>query len=54
MGNRDVSTDTPVINIERSDHKMFLSKTDLLTHKEWLIGMKSRFFERRTFYAGAK
>jgi hypothetical protein len=54
MGNMNVSTDSPVINIERSDYEMFLSKTDLLKHKEWLIGMKSRFFERRIFYAVAK
>ena len=46
-GTIDASTGTPVINIERSDHEMFLSKADLLKHKAWLIGMKSRFIEKK-------
>jgi multimeric flavodoxin WrbA len=46
-GTIDASTGAPVINIERSDHEMFLSKADLLKHKDWLIGMKSRFLEKK-------
>jgi multimeric flavodoxin WrbA len=44
-GSMDTSSGTPVIKIERSDHEMFLSKEELLKHKDWLIGMKSRFVE---------
>ncbi len=46
-GTMDASSGTPVINIERSDHEMFLSKAELLKHKDWLIGMKSRFVEKK-------
>ena len=46
-GIMDASSNTPVINIERSDHEMFLSKAELLKHKDWLIGMKSRFVEKK-------
>ena len=46
-GTIDASSGTPVINIEQSDHEMFLSKAGLLKHKDWLIGMKSRFVEKK-------
>jgi multimeric flavodoxin WrbA len=46
-GTLDASSGTPVINIERSDHEMFLSKAGLLKHKDWLIGMRSRFVEKK-------
>ena len=29
--------------IERSDHELFLTKADVLDHKEWLKGMKAQF-----------
>lgn len=47
QGTLDVSSGTPVINIERSNHEMFLSKADLLKHKDWLMGMKSQFMEKK-------
>jgi NADPH-dependent FMN reductase len=47
-GTMGASSGTPVINIDRSDHEMFLSKADLLKHKDWLIGMRSRFIEKKS------
>jgi NAD(P)H-dependent FMN reductase len=35
--------DTPVFEIKKSDHELFLSKKDAIKHREWLLGMKSRF-----------
>ena len=46
-GTIDASSGPPIINIERSDHEMFLSKDELIKHKDWLIGMKSRFIEKK-------
>jgi multimeric flavodoxin WrbA len=46
-GTMDAGSGTPVFNIERSDHEMFLSKEELLKHKNWLIGMKSSFIEKK-------
>jgi hypothetical protein len=46
-GTMDASSGTPVMNIERSDHEMFLSKAELLKHKDWLIGMKASFIEKK-------
>ena len=47
QGTLDFSSGTPVINIERSNHEMFLSKADLLKHKDWLMGMKSQFMQKK-------
>ncbi len=46
-GTLNASTGTPIISIEQSSHEMFISKAELLKHKEWLIGMKSRFIEKK-------
>jgi hypothetical protein len=46
-GTMDASSGKPIIKIERSDHEMFLSKADLFRHKNWLIGMKARFIEKK-------
>lgn len=37
----------PRIEIEAGAHPMFLTKTDVINHKKWLIGMKSRFVENK-------
>jgi multimeric flavodoxin WrbA len=35
-------------NIDKTDHDFFSSKEDALKHKEWLLGMKSRFVRNKT------
>ncbi len=35
------------VNIDKSDHDFFSSKEDALKHKEWLLGMKSRFVRHK-------
>jgi len=46
-GTMDAGSGTPIITIEQSDHEMFLSKAELIKHKDWLIGMKARFIEKK-------
>jgi multimeric flavodoxin WrbA len=47
LGTLDMSSGNPTIHISRSEHEMFLTRTDLIKHKDWLIGMKSRFMEKK-------
>ena len=35
-------------NIDKTEHDFFSSKEDALKHKEWLLGMKSRFVRNKT------
>lgn len=44
-GTMDASSGVPVFGIERSNHDFFLSKSEALQHRDWLLGMKSRFTE---------
>ena len=37
----------PVFKIEKGGHELFLSKAGVLTHREWLMGMKTRFIEQK-------
>jgi multimeric flavodoxin WrbA len=46
-GQIDLRTAKPVFDIHRSDHELFLTKEDVLRHKEWLVGMKARFMEKK-------
>ncbi len=39
--------DVPVFEINKSDHEFFLSKKEALKHREWLLGMKSRFVQQK-------
>ncbi|MDH4206936.1 MAG: flavodoxin family protein [Desulfobacteraceae bacterium] len=38
---------SPTFEITKSHHDFFSSKEDALKHKEWLLGMKSRFIEHK-------
>jgi hypothetical protein len=38
---------SPMFEIVKSQHDFFYSKEDALKHKEWLLGMKSRFVEHK-------
>ena len=38
---------TLLFNIDKTDHDFFYSKEDALKHKEWLLGMKSRFVRNK-------
>ena len=44
-GNISLPSGTPTFEITQSPHEFFLSKEDALKHKDWLLGMKSRFIE---------
>jgi len=46
-GTMEVNNGRPVFKISRSEHELFLSLEDALAHKEWLMGMKSRFSENK-------
>jgi multimeric flavodoxin WrbA len=37
----------PAFEINKSDHELFLSKEEAVKHREWLLGMKSRFVEQK-------
>jgi len=37
----------PAFEINKSDHELFLSKEEAVKHKEWLLGMKSRFVQQK-------
>ncbi len=39
--------DKPVFEIARGEHELFLSKKDVIEHKEWLKGMKNRFIKEK-------
>lgn len=43
-----LSGDTPVLDTERGDHELFLTREDALAHREWLVGMKARFLAHKT------
>jgi multimeric flavodoxin WrbA len=42
-GSMAIESGSLLFNIDKSDHDFFSSKEDALKHKEWLLGMKSRF-----------
>lgn len=48
QGTMDTSSGVPVFAVERSDHDFFLSKAEVLKHRDWLVGMKNRFSELKT------
>jgi len=37
----------PAFEMGQSDHEFFSSKEAVLNHKQWLLGMKSRFIEQK-------
>jgi multimeric flavodoxin WrbA len=37
----------PVFEIHKSDHELFLSKEEAVAHRDWLLGMKSRFVRQK-------
>ncbi|MEZ4526326.1 MAG: NAD(P)H-dependent oxidoreductase [Desulfobacterales bacterium] len=46
-GTISVKGGNPVFAIEKGEHELFLTREDALAHREWLIGMKSRFLEHK-------
>ncbi len=46
-GEIKVRNGRPVPAITRSEHEFFLSLEEALAHREWLMGMKSRFSEHK-------
>lgn len=37
----------PRLHMQRSRHEFFLTRDDALAHKQWLVGMKSRFLQHK-------
>ncbi|MBW2572109.1 MAG: hypothetical protein JRE61_07045 [Deltaproteobacteria bacterium] len=37
----------PTFEIGKSDHDFFSSKEAALAHKQWLLGMRSRFIQQK-------
>jgi len=37
----------PVFSIDPSDHELFLTRMGVITHREWLKGMKNRFMKQK-------
>ncbi|MGD2029928.1 MAG: flavodoxin family protein [Desulfobacterales bacterium] len=37
----------PTFEITRSDYELFLSKEEAVAHRQWLLGMKSRFVQQK-------
>jgi multimeric flavodoxin WrbA len=46
-GSMAVESGSFSFNIEKSEHDFFYSREDALKHKEWLLGMKSRFVRHK-------
>ncbi len=42
-GTVNLSRGMPEFDIQRGEHDLFLTMEAALAHKEWLLGMKSRF-----------
>ena len=45
VGTLRMAGDVPEFEIAASDHELFLNKAAVIAHRDWLIGMKERFFE---------
>ena len=46
-GTMRMDGESAVMDMEKADHQLFLTRQDVLDHKEWLIGMKERFISLR-------
>lgn len=46
-GTLAVKNDIPEFEISPSDHELFLTLKDALEHRDWLVGMKSRFIKHK-------
>ena len=47
QGTITMDTGVPMFTISQGEHPMFLTKAEVLKHKQWLIGMKSRFMDNK-------
>ena len=47
-GTMRMEGDIPVFEITDGDHALFLTKKTVIEHRDWLIGMKARFFELKS------
>jgi multimeric flavodoxin WrbA len=46
-GKMSVANGRPTFEIGKSDHDFFSSKEEAIRHKEWLLGMRSRFIQQK-------
>lgn len=47
-GRIDIQSGVPTFEMSKGSHEFFLTRDEALRHKEWLVGMKSRFFEQKS------
>ena len=46
-GTITIPSGSPTFEITKDPHDLFSTKEDALKHKNWLLGMKSRFIEHK-------
>jgi multimeric flavodoxin WrbA len=46
-GTIDLVSDTTAFRMEKSSHDLFLSREDVLKHRNWLLSMKDRFLQHK-------
>ena len=46
-GTMTLENETPVFHILPSDHDLFLDRQTALKHRNWLVGMKDRYLEKK-------
>ncbi len=46
-GSLDMKENVPRVDIRRGEHDLFLTLEDAMKHKEWLMGMKSKFLANK-------
>jgi len=47
-GTLTMENGTPVFHILSGDHDLFLDKESALKHRDWLVGMKGRYLEKKS------
>lgn len=47
-GTMTLENETPVFHILPSDHDLFLDRQAALKHRDWLIGMRKRYLEKKS------
>lgn len=48
IGTIDMNDGVPDFDIQRGEHEFFLTLQDVIDHREWLVGMKSRFLKHKS------
>ena len=43
-----LENETPAFHIQPGDHDLFLDRQTALKHRDWLVGMKGRYLEKKS------